>query len=486
VRRLHALLVLIASAALAVIGLGGCGLKGITKPLSAPDTFIFVEGPVDTVNHIVHLHWFGTDANGYILGYEARLLNPAAPADTTWGFTTHTDSVITVLTPSGFTAAVFEVRAINDHGVRDPDPARQLFNFRNQPPVVRFVGKPNAAERSDTTFASVTVDWTVSDLDGDATRVICRLWLDGHADAPLVANGSSFTMPSAQFLQAGAYRSGLRTLYIQGIDDGGMAGPVDSVRWYVRQPVSGTRARLLLVDDIPHTDPAKTRVDTLYANAIARTGLDPSTWTALHLEVNQPFRSAADLEQTLKQFETVVWYRGEQTILSKVLGAYGDGIGPYLDAGGRMFIESLNPSAAMSTSGALTSEFVDRYLNCDGVFQYPLPPDSSAAWGLSSSTTVLSCPSLADSLLNRRILVGLRAFRTRDASQILIAAPAHSFTQDNPFPMPVALDVPQAHGGRFIVDTYPLVSATISVPDFPQRASIVLSKILDRLGLTGP
>jgi hypothetical protein len=30
------------------------------------------------------------------------------------------------------------------------------------------------------------------------------------------------------------------------------------------------------------------------------------------------------------------------------------------------------------------------------------------------------------------------------------------------------------------------VSATISVPEFPQRASIVLLKILGRLGLTGP
>ena len=481
-RRPLAILVLCAAAALA---LAGCGLKGITKPQSVPDTFIFVQGPVDTVNHIVHLHWWGTDPNGYIIGFEVRLLNPAAPADTNWRFTKLKDSLLTVATPTGFTEAVFEARAINDRGVRDPDPARQPFKFRNVPPVLRLVGKPNAAERSDTTFASVTVDWTVSDPDGDAGRVVCRIWLDGHADAPLVASGTTFTMPSQQFLQDGAYRSGYRTLYIQGIDDGGMAGPVDSVRWYVRQPVAGTRARLLLVDDVPHSDAANTRVDTLYANAVANAGLDPATWTVLRLESNQPFRSVKDLEQTLKQFETVIWYRGEQSALPTVMANYSDGIGPYLDSGGRMFIESLNLTQAMSTYGAFSLDFVSRYLNSDGVFQYPSPPDFSAAWGLSGSG-LLRCPALDDSLLNLRIVVGLRAFRTRDSAQVLISAPPHTLSQDNPIEMPLALDVPQPGGGRLIVDSYPMVSATISVAGFPQRASIVLLKILGRLGLTGP
>jgi hypothetical protein len=486
VRRPTATALLAASAALIVLALAGCGhLKRISQPLSAPDTFIFVSGPVDTVNHIVHLHWFGTDEHGYIAGYEIRLLDPAAPADTAWQFTTRTDSVLTVRAPTGFTAAVFEARAINDRGVRDPVPARQPFQFSNQPPIVRLAGKPNAGERSDTTFASVTVDWTVSDLDGDASKVVCRLWLDGHADAPLVASGSEFTVPSAQFLQDGAYQSGMRTLYIQGIDDGGMAGPVDSVRWYVRRPVSGPRARLLLVDDVPRTDPANARVDTLYANAVLNAGLGPDAWSVLRIESNQPFRSARDLEQTLKQFETVIWYRGEQSTFSRVLASYGDGIGPYLDAGGRMFIESLNLTSEMSTNGALSPEFVGRYLNSDGVFQFPMPPDSSAAWGLSGNGTIY-CPSLAESLLNRRILVGLRAFRSRAASQVLFSLPAHALSQDNPYEAAVALDVPQAGGGRLIVDTYPMVSATISVPEFPQRASIVLLKILGLLSLTGP
>ncbi len=484
-RRPLALLAIMAIAAFLVPALCGCGLKKITKVMVPPHTTIFVQGPVDTVNHIVHLYWFGTEANGYIAGYEVRLLNPAAPADTNWQFTTHTDSVLTVLTPTGFTAATFEVRAIDDRGVRDPDPARQTFKFRNRPPIVKLINKPNAADRSDTTFASATVDWSVSDPDGRPEKVVCRVWLDGHASSPDIASGTSFTVPSDRFLVGGAYVSGNRTLFIQGIDDGGMAGPVDSVTWYVRKPVAGARARLLLIDDVPNTNAAKVRTDTLYSNAVLNAGLSPGTWSVLHLQFNQPFRSAKDLQQTLQLFETVVWYRAEQSTYSSILANFGDGIGPYLDGGGRMFIESLSLTSAMSTFGALSPDFVAKYMNSDGVFLFPLAPDSSAAWGLGG-TAVLQCPAIADSLQNKRIISGLRAFRTRDRSQILILARAHTLSQDNPIDMAVALSVPQARGGRFIVDTYPMVSGTISTPGFPQRASLVLLKIFGLLGLTGP
>jgi len=172
--------------ALAAALFAGCALKGVTQPTSVPHTIVFVQGPIDTVNHVVHLFWFGSDASGYIAGYELRLLNPLAPSDSLWRFTTSTDTLLTVYTPTGGTSAVFEVRAINDRGVRDPNPAVERFEFRNRPPIVRFVGKPNPGDHSDTTFASVTVDWSVLDLDGDATKVIYMVWLDGQAVSVLV------------------------------------------------------------------------------------------------------------------------------------------------------------------------------------------------------------------------------------------------------------------------------------------------------------
>ncbi|HTO90017.1 MAG TPA: hypothetical protein VMJ70_02700 [Candidatus Sulfotelmatobacter sp.] len=478
----------------AIAVLVGCGLKGVVQPTSLPDTILFVQGPVDTVNHVVHLFWFGSDAGGYISGYEVRLLNPLAPADSLWRFTTHTDTLLTVYTPTRGTSAVFEARAINDHGVRDPSPAIEQFEFRNRPPIVKFVGKPNPGDHSDTTFASVTVDWSVLDPDGDPTRVVYMLWLDGQSASPQITQSTGMTLPSSLFLQGGSYRSGFRTLYIEGVDDGGLAGPIDNVTWYVRAPVTGTRARLLLiedVDDVPVANkqpaPARFRCDTLYANAVARSAVAPDQWSMLRLDTSHPFRSAKDLEQTFEQFETVVWYRGEQSLFSNTLANYGDGIGPYLDNGGRVYIESLNLTTAQSTAGGLSADFTNKYLRCSGVSQYPQPPDSSAAWGLTSSVpAVLHSAQLDDSLLNLRNVIGLRGFRNYNSSQILFLLSAGAASQGNTIDMPVGLDVPQLRGGRFIVQTYPLVSGTISQGTFSQRATFVLMKIFARLGLTTP
>jgi hypothetical protein len=476
----------------------GCGSKKLLAPAidSAPHTIIFIQGPVDTVNHVVDVHWYGTDPHGYIAGYEVRLLNPAALADTAWRFTDKRDSLVTVLTPTGFTQAVFEARAINDHGVRDPHPARQTFNFRNQPPIVVITGGPNRSEHSDTTFASVTVDWTVVDPDGDPTKTIVRVWLDGRQDFPQTAQGNEFTMPSSEFLQGGVYKSGPRTLYVQAIDDGGMAGDTASVTWYVRQPVPGTRARLLVVDDAQYTGGAKTRVDTLYSNAIARCGVDPTTMQYLHLSASQPFRSARDLAQTFGQYENVIYYRGELTSLPAVLMNYGDGVGQYLDAGGKMYLESLFLVASWSSFGPFTVDFVQHYMNSDGVFLFGQPPDSSANWGVSSiHPTVLHSPVLGDSVLAKRNIAGIRGFVSRSRSQMVLTAQAGGFTQGNLIEMPVALDVPQPSGGRFMVVTFPMVTGTVdaSASDstfvtfpFPQRASVVLLQMLQRFGLSGP
>jgi hypothetical protein len=485
-------------AALALAGaaiLAGCGAKGITKPLGGPHTMIFINAPVDTqgVNHIVRLHWYGTDPNGYIAGYEVRLIDSAfVVTDTGWVFTVHTDSVVVVPTPLGYTSKVFEARAINDRGVKDPNPAIQHFYFRNQPPIVRILTKPNAADKSDTTFASATITWSVTDLDGDVTKVLCRVWMDGHENDPTFATGTSFTVPSEQFKAGGVWVSGRRSLHIQGIDDGGMAGPIDSVSWYVKAPVDNPDpqgyGRLLWIDDLPAGDPSNVRSDSLYANSVARAGLPAGSWRVLRLETTQPFRSPKDLEQTLKQFRAVIWARGEQAALTKPATTLANnlgGVGPYLDSGGHMFLESLSPAAAWTSVGPLTPSFVDRYLDCDGVFVYGQAPDSSAAWGFNGNE-VLTSPLLSDSLLNKRILVGLNGFKFRDPGDVLLSVGAHVMSQDNPYPFAVALAVPQSNGGLLMVSSYPLVSGTISTPAFPQRSSEFLGRILQRLGATGP
>jgi hypothetical protein len=115
----------------------GCSPKKVMNPNLPPETSVFVQGSVDTVSYRAHLYWFGSDADGYVVAYELRFLNPDQPADTAWIRTTKTDSVFSVFTPTGTSKPEFEVRAIDDAGLTDPTPATQSFTFSNLPPRSR-------------------------------------------------------------------------------------------------------------------------------------------------------------------------------------------------------------------------------------------------------------------------------------------------------------------------------------------------------------
>jgi hypothetical protein len=489
-------LCLLAGVAALLAGPSGCAKKltGVINANQPPVTRIFVEGPVDTVNHLVHLHWYGTDADGYVRAYEFKLVNPADPvaADSAWFLTMRTDSVFTIFTPSGYAAPVLYVRAIDDKGARDPSPARQLFQFRNNPPIVKLITKPNRTDKTDSTYASVTVSWSLSDPDGDATKAVYHVWLDGNAGAFDTTTGTTFTVPSARFLQNGVYADGPRTLYVQAIDDGGMAGPPDSVRWYVRQPGhvtpgGSTHARLLLIDDVPRSYNRNALVDSLYANTAIR-NLPAGSWSVLQTEYTQPFTSAKDLEQTLKEFDAVVLYRGVETTLPSILVNYEAGLAAYLSAGGKVFLSGLYLLKGQNAAGGLSEDFLTTYLDCYGFRKcyQTVVADSSAAWSNVNGSRFYST-MFADSSLQQAApafgLGGVRAFNVKHASDVALLGVPGALTPPVGDSLAVGVSVPQAGGGRAIVFTIPL---EISLPLGNNPAPRFLAKIFAQLGLTGP
>jgi hypothetical protein len=485
--------------------LAGCAKKRLAPVMGdmPPETSVFVRSTEasqpDTVNHLVHLYWYGNDADGYVRGFMVKLVNPADPvaADSAWHMTTAYDSLLTIYTPAGYTSAKFEVAAVDDKGVADPTPAVQVFQFNNKPPIVTLTTKPNRTDKSDTTYASVTVSWSVSDPDGDASKVKTYVWLDHMTGSPLPATGGTMTVPSATFKVNGAYASGPRTLYIQGVDDGGMAGPIDSVTWFVRQPTADlSRSRVLFIDECAVTDPLHVRHDSTFVNAVARLGVPASQTSLIWLAKAQPFKSAQDLYQTMKLFEAVVWFRGVQSTsaYSAVLQSYKAGMGQYLDEGGKVYLESQSMAATPYTSqGPLDAAFLSRYLNCDGVFAYASPPDSLANYGMSNGARLYAPQfgtdlAVGDSTQTLLIVNYIRAFRTRDGSQsYLVARPGTLTGPSAPdvltFPVPVALNVPTRHdgiltGGRLIASTYPVPVSN--------RAAQVATNIMRQLGLDQP
>lgn len=482
-------LVLLASGVV-IVASAGCSLRGELAPNVPPETSVFVQGDLDTVSHTVHLYWTGSDRDGEVAGFQWRFLNPQSPTDTTWAPTAKRDSIFVVYDTLGFVAPVFQVRTVDDRGAVDPTPATQDFRFSNQPPSVAILTKPAA---TDSTFASVTITWRAADLDGDPDALRFKVWLDGGADQPRIVTGRSYTVPSIDFGVPGSYASRFRTLYIQPIDDGGRLGNVDSTRWFVRAPTTGTRARLLIVDDVPSTNILNTRCDTLYANAAARL-LPADQFSVLRLQFSAPFRSAEDLRQTFGLFDAVVWYRGNELGFSTTLRDNEAGIRAYVAEGGNFYLDGLYLIASRQATGSLSEAFATEVLQADGfVLNFNQTVfDSSAGWG-NVNGSVFRSDVLADSirqqLLSTRNLEapGIRWFKSAAPANILLYAVPGVLAPANAEAAPVALSVPQPGGGRCIVSTIPLgTSATFPGSPAVATAARVVGKIYQQLGLTGP
>lgn len=472
-RRVFAILLLaFATLALAVAGCGRLTgkLTGVRKPNQAPHTVLFVSGDLDTVNHVVHLFWFGSDPDGSVKGFEWKLLNPATPADDAWHFTTHTDSIFTVQAPNGYIATSFSVRAVDDAGLVDANPPVQDLQFKNDAPTVRLVQKPLA---TDTTFASVTVGWTSTDQDGDVNKLRYLVWLDGRRDTPEITTLTQFTMPSDRFLVNGSVTTGPRKLFVQAIDDGGRASTVDSVSWIVRRPVTGTRPRLLIVDDVPPSNTSNARYDSLYTNSATRVGLASAEYAVLRLDRTQPFKSAKDVEQTFKLFESVIWYRGAAATTSNVLSLVEPGIEAYVESGGNFFLEGMYLFGANGFVGSLSEDFVTRTLRSRLVRQFSLTVrDSVAGFGNTNPATFTQRLDVGGGLIDRTPFTfagiypvissdggggGLREFADHDTNEVVLWAEPGSMSPANPARVPVGLSVPQTGGGRAVVLGVPIV-----------------------------
>ena len=458
--------VLVVAVTLAVAG--GCGmtgkLTGTLHPNKAPTTVLFVSGELDTVNHIAHLYWLGTDSDGEVAGFEWRLLNPETPADTFWQFTTLTDSIFTVHTPQGYVKTTFSVRAIDNEGERDPEPPVQTFEFSNQPPVVRFQQRPAP---TDTTFASISVTWLGLDADGDIGKLTYLVWLDGNEATPEITTSSEFTMPSERFFVNGVLTPGPRKIYVRAIDDGGRAGPADSAQWIVRSAVTGTNARLLIVDDCPRANAANLRFDTLYSNSAARVGLLASEYSILRLDITQPFRTAKDVEQTFNLFDAVVWYRANEVTFSTILDFGEPGISAYLDAGGRFYLDGLYLINGRNASGPLSEDFVRRHLHSRGMkgafTVTPTFSDTSIGFGNTGTSVFLPHVTVnnvvgRDSMYVRQVFQvrpgeagGLRQFDYLDKDEVALWGAPGTLSPDLGDSTAVGISVAQPSGGRCVI-----------------------------------
>lgn len=160
------------------LGLLGCDsdISGDQYGNLAPNTELSVRDAslVDNLGErrltsTVSASWTGTDPDGFVAYFEIRFYlteqEGSIGAEDGWTRTTSVDTLVLLPIEEGSSTAnvVFEVRAVDNGGLKDPSPARTVYPIVNSPPTIKF----NAFELPpEHTFPIFAFSWVASDPEG--------------------------------------------------------------------------------------------------------------------------------------------------------------------------------------------------------------------------------------------------------------------------------------------------------------------------------
>ena len=260
------------------VGLTACetNLTGTADANLPPETVLSVRDTslvdnlagADRFSSTVSAAWSGTDPDGYVERYELRYYSEdEAPADPEegWRSTTRLDSLVLLPIPRGERAAdvVFEVRAVDNEGLKDPTPARTVFPIQNAPPSIRF---SLFDQPPDTTFSIVSFAWDAEDPEGPDNLARIDIALNDSLNftalppdldfVTLVAQDPAAEVTSARVFAGRGFQSttlevpGLRpgaenTLYLRAVDQTDTTSVLQRFTWFVKR----TNGEVLYVND---------------------------------------------------------------------------------------------------------------------------------------------------------------------------------------------------------------------------------------------
>jgi hypothetical protein len=283
-----------------------CEEKKISNPLGnlPPDTDIFISY-ADTLNYtesIQNIYWDGRDPDGFVTGFYYTWLEDPQPSD--WIFTEKRSMSFPLKITGVDTIYLFQVRAVDDQGLKDPSPAQQRFPIKNSPPVMKW---PRNSRIPDTTFTVASFIWDVTDLDGDSTIDYFEYALDDDTLnwKRIAGIQRSITLNADSGLVQGQHSFTIRAIDIAGARSNVLRMPEDPADfWYVKQP----KGHYLLIDDFADESSVTGYADryykTMMQNIVVAKGEDYSYWNIKKLfpELNTQFT------QTLLLFDYVIWY----------------------------------------------------------------------------------------------------------------------------------------------------------------------------------
>jgi len=368
------------------------GILGIPNENRLPDTYMVADTIIrsgdDRFTSTIQVHWWGTDPDGWVMGYEMRL---AGAGDTTWTFTTSKDSIILLNIPAGSDTfdAVFEIRAIDNTGAIDPSPARLQYPVRNSLPTVAFIYPPNgsnplAGAFPTNSFPVLHFAWQGSDPDGAASIERYELCLNDttqtsqwlslppnytecilQAETPSGSTSACLVYPSDRSTPLSDRLPGLtlsdsNRLFIRVIDrSGAKSNWIESRSVFVRT----LSHNILLVNAFTPSAIANQNVDTVatrMAAQLALAGINQYHELRIFERSGNAFTQLSANNTTQSRifdlFDHIIWLGGGGYDFDQNAALAQYTLGRFLDGGGNLLM-SLTSSAGSPVTGTIYELF---------------------------------------------------------------------------------------------------------------------------------
>lgn len=281
----------------------------------------------------INISWWGTDSDGYVVGFEYAINDTSEDA---WTFTRRSDSTFVLpITQGNVTEDVlFKIRAVDNDGARDPVGAELVYPIVNSTPSVSV----NPTETPpDTLFSIASFGWTIDDPDGianilrteiavndttgdwisipipeDGDRIFISLQVDnsttGVKDADVFVGRGFSSVPDITV--PGLIVGGDNTFYVRVVDNAGAESNVEEINWYIKPQTSST----LFLNDFSGSNSVTNAA--FHLDLLAQNGIVPDVWiindgevTESKVALSEAFPGIIDptLTRTLENWDHIYW-----------------------------------------------------------------------------------------------------------------------------------------------------------------------------------
>ncbi len=340
------------------VWIGGCK-KGELREKKPPIVRFFVDSiGLEGENRLTSrfkLGWWGEDPDGYVVGYELRVDGGE------WHFTTQQESTFVITFEPGVINKdlIFELRAVDNDGLKTEPPARLRVPLRNSPPTCQL---DPSVPLPDTTLPVLTLVLQIDDPDGRETLDSLYLRIGPHGRWwPLPARHTTLTLvpanprlPSPTRIYSGTTQTPLLTLsdplplddtvriYFQVRDNARLASPIDSTKpIYIRRQTGPW----LVIDNWASDDAIATLTPDL--QAAWSEGYD--VWNLRSPAQQIPLYNPTWMH-LFRLYERILWIGGAEEERFRRLEEVEAVIQTYLLNGGRLLVNSPIRSSVESFS----------------------------------------------------------------------------------------------------------------------------------------